>query len=653
MARTHVQQFANVVLAERAYADPLGTVRALAADLPATFQPLWDHAGADLPPIARLPWTGVNLIVEPVGRYAIAILTLPPPREVGDPVLVAITGRGDGTTKLSTITYYTLEVTSLGPGTPTFAIYSLSSADMRARTADGPLPDPRWFGEHCMELYSGRLPGQNTGLPTLPFWYWWYAFDGATAFRMFNSGRDDVERFDAVKKAPILLMPEMTTAIETFSGPQYAQKLREARPYMAREKTLSDTWKAAINQIVSSKHAPLATNIFHALPLVTEAREAGAMAKADAYEIEAGLRGTLAGLGIEPAENAERAHALHAAAQEEVAPRARRGSIAPAHVEDPMGRSLFLEQIDLPDHHPIEQNDSFAAVDRTFLAHGGLRAGYVTWAAPEWSALGQLIDARWVFRTPMAAAHFMHNMAGAMSENFPALSAPKIGDQVQAYGDDTGIVRRTQIVVVRIGRVVARLKAIEGADAASSRQMLHAHLLYPLAGKATVRALTAQLRYWLAFEYPTNSIAALVHTPGQDVGRLLQKYPLLAFSEIPDAIRLRGEDRKHELDEELAKTLAAEEDPKKRDAARAAAAKEVDKFKSAADTLANYQAQLRAHRWTQYRDAMLALTQALLASDMGHPKVNAAYAHEIVLELAHMDPNPVWAQLDAVCRSRS
>jgi hypothetical protein len=62
---------------------------------------------------------------------------------------------------------------------------------------------------------------------------------------------------------------------------------------------------------------------------------------------------------------------------------------------------------------------------------------------------------------------------------------------------------------------------------------------------------------------------------------------------------------------------------------------------------------VRAHRFAAYRDAMRALTRALLETDMGDPRVNAAYAHEIVSELRHLDPDPVWAQLDALCRARA
>jgi hypothetical protein len=246
--------------------------------------------------------------------------------------------------------------------------------------------------------------------------------------------------------------------------------------------------------------------------------------------------------------------------------------------------------------------------------------------------MARFIDARWVFRTATAATYFMHAVAPVLGEGLPRVGTPSIGDETLAFGDDSGRVRRSQVIAVRVGRIVARLQAIEGADAAASRQILHAQMMYPLAGKAVKRASRALLAYWLVVEYPTNTIASLVHTPGHDVARLLPKYPLLALAELPEAIKLRAEEREVMGGKDAAKDVAA--------------------YINAADTLRNFQAQVRAHRWATYRDAMRALTHALLATDMGDPRVNAAYAHEIVSELQHLDPDPTWAQLDAMCRAR-
>jgi hypothetical protein len=647
MARTHAQEFANNALAGRVFADPVGTVHMLASDPVAMLTSLWEQAGADLPPIARMPAAGLTAAVQPIGRYAVAIVTLPPPRDPGDPVLVAVIGRGDGVTKLSTIAYYTLELSGT-VGAPAFSTCTFTAAGARTRVADGPLPEPTWFAEHVLDLYSGVQPGANEGVPELPFWYWWFAFDGANAFQLFNMSRGDAERLEAVRRTPILLLRDIETAVEAYSGTPSADKLRELRPQLRREKAFGDTWKAAIEQIVMSKHAPLATNILLALPLVEEASEHGALVKAQAYDIESKLRGTLAGLGVDAYSNAIRAQELFAVAEEAAAKKARRASKG-LPTEDPLGVPLFLEQTDLPDHQVLEQNDSFAANDATFLGHGGLRAGYVSWVGPSSFAIASLIDARWVFRTAGDAARFMAAIAPALGEGLPSQASLQIGDRVLSFGDDFSPQGRTQILAVLEGRVVIRLKAVEGVDAAASRQMLHAQMLFPFAGKAVKRAHTAQLRYWYMVEYPTNTIPTLVHTPHHDVARLLTGHPLLALGELPELIRLRAEDRREELDEDIAN----EEDPAKQDLARKAAKKEIEKYGIAADTLANFQAQLRAHRWQQYRDAMLALTHALLASNMGDPRVNAARAHEIVHELRHIDRDPVWEQLDMLCRSRA
>jgi hypothetical protein len=647
MARTHAQEFANNALAGRVLADPVGTVRSLATDPLPLLTSLWEEAGVDLPPISRIPSAGLAAAVQPIGMFAVAIVTLPPPREIGDPVLVAVVGRGDGIAKLTTVAYYTLELSGR-IGALSFSTCTFNAANARERTTDGPLPEATWFAEHVLDLYSGIQPGAHEGVPELPFWFWWFAFDGANAFHLFNMSRGDADRLEAVRRSPILLLRDIETAVETYSGTSYAEKLRELRPQLRREKIFGDAWKAVIEQIVKSKHAPLATNILLALPLVEEASEHGALIKSQAYEIEGSLRATLAGLGIDSHANALRAQELYAIAADAAAKRARRASQAPPS-EDPVGVPLFLEQADLPDHQVIEQDDTFAANDATFLAHGGLRAAYVTWAGPAWYAIATLIDARWVFRTAADAARFMAAIAPALGEGLPAQGAPPIGDQVLSFGDDFGSEGRTQILAVLEGRVVIRLKAIEGVEAAASRQILHAQLLYPLAGKAAKRAHNAQLRYWHAVEYPTNTIATLVHTPHHDVASLLVRHPLLALDELPELIRLRADERRELLDEDI----AAEEDPAKQALAREAAKKEIEKFKIAADTLGNFQAQLRAHRWQQYRDAMLALTQALLTSSMGDPRVNAARAHLIVHELRHIDRDPVWEQLDAVCRTRA
>jgi hypothetical protein len=248
----------------------------------------------------------------------------------------------------------------------------------------------------------------------------------------------------------------------------------------------------------------------------------------------------------------------------------------------------------------------------TFLAHGGLRAGSMTWSGDDRSALAQVVDARLVFRTAAGAAAFIGAVAPALGDGLPAIAVPELGDDTLAFGGD-----HAQIVVVRIGRVVARLHAQQGAYAASARQILHAATLHPLVAKIVQRARRGLASYWLDVASPSNAVPALLHSPGYDAARLLAQYPLLAHAELPTAMLALGE-----------------------------------QYTPAASALASFQAQLRAHRWVTYRAAMLELVRALLTSDMGDARVNAAHAHEIVIELRYLDADPIWIQLDAECRTR-
>lgn len=624
MGRSHAQQFANVTLPRAVFTEPLALVRALAGDEPIkALGPLWDLAGADLAPIERTAGAGFAALIERRGRYVIAIVTPPAPRVSGDPVAIAVIGRGDGVSKISTLAYYVLELEhDLKTHALRFTVVSRNRLDERGvKCGEGPLPDPRWFADHAYELYAGRQPEVRThGVPELPTWYWWLAFDGATALRSFNDAKVETERFEAVRRAPVLLMPEIADGAELYLGVPSVQRLRELRTYLRRDTTLALAWQAIIERLANSTTGNPAANIQRALPLITEAGKHGALTAVQAYELEASTRSKLAALGVDRTENYALAEQLFGAARAaERAPRMARGSAPPPlDAEDPVWRPLFLAEADLPEHARAEADETFSTIEPTFVAHGGLRAGFAAWKGPEWSALSRVVDSRWVFRTAAAAVYFMRAMAPALSEGLQPLPIPAMGDDTYAFGDD-GLAgrRRVQIVVVRVGRVVARLHAIEGAYAAQAREILHAATLQPLAARIARRIRQGIAAYWLAVAYPTNAVAALVHSPGYDAARLLGKYPLLAHGELPSAIALMG-----------------------------------DEYGPVARGLASFQAQVRAHRWATYREAMLALARTLLATDMGDPRVNAAYAREIVSELRYLDPDPIWAQLDAECRAR-
>ncbi len=626
MGRSHAQLFANQVLPRAVFANGLEFTKAIAiGDTATLFVPLWEQAGAELAPLHRAPNTGFTATVERRGLYTIAIITPPPPRESGDPAAIAIIGRGDGITKLSTIAYYVLELHLDATLGPRFTIVSRTGLDERGMICgEGPFPDHRWLKQHAFELYAGRTPAAHVGVPELPVWYWWFTFDGAAAIRTFGEAHDTVDRFEAVRKAPMLLLPEIADAAEIYIGGPAARTLRDLRPHLRRETSLATTWTTAAQRLANTVAGNPAANATRAVPLIAEAVQYGALTRAQGYELEASVRARLAALGVETQQNYLLSEQLFAAARNAEQARLARGSVAPPiNTEDPVWKPLFLDEGEISrDHSRAESDEAFSAMDPMFLSHGGLRAGYAAWASDEYSAMARVIDARWVFRTSSAAVYFMRATMAGMSDGLPMLPTPALGDDVVAFGGEIvgsdNMVRRSHVIIVRVGRVVARLQATEGAYAAACRNILHAQMLQPIAHKIVQRAHRGLAAYWLAVVYPTNAVPALVHSPGHDAARLLQKYPLLGLGDLPAAIATMG-----------------------------------DQYGPVARSLASFQAQVRAHRWQTYRESMLALARSLLTTDMGDPRVNAAHAHEIVSELRYLDPDPIWLQLDAECRARA
>ena len=617
MTLPHAQQFANHTLPRAVFADPLAVARAIdAGEAPQLLGALWDQTGEQLVPIARMPNTGFTATIERRGSYTMIMIVPPAPRVPGDAALIAIIARGDGVTKMLTVGYYVLELALDAERLPRFEMVSRGSADDKgSRWTDGPLPDGKWFGANAFELYTGHTPMPQLGIPELPFWWWWHGFDGAGALRVFTDAKDETERFDAVRAAPILLLPEIADAAAIFVDPAPAERLRELRPFLLKATSLASAWQDVVRRLASSSLGNAPANTLRTLPLIAEAAKHGSLTEAQGFELESSVRGRLAALGVSRAENLEAAERLLDAAR---TPRPKPASIPPLFAtEDPVWLPLFLDESDLPGHLRGERDDVRMTNDPTFLAHRGVRAGYAVWGSDESSAMARIIDTRWVFRTAMFAHQFMRSFAHLLADGLPALPAPILGDDVLAFGDQTVGNRRSHVIFTRIGRVVARVQATEGIYAAASRQVLHAAMLHPLGHKIVQRAQRGLAAYWLAVAYPTNAVPALLHSKGHDAAQLLDKYPLLAHPELPGAMST--------FDETYAEAAAA---------------------------LANFQAQVRAHRWGTYRQAMMRLVRALLDSDMGDARVNAAHAHEIVNELRYLDPDPIWTQLDAECQAR-
>lgn len=620
MARTHAQQFANHTLVQAVLADPLKVVAPIAAGDLSGLEAIWEAAALDVSPIARVKAVGLTATLERHGLYTSVIVTPPAPRESGDPAAIMIVGRGDGSSRLSAVGCYVLSV-AIDPKSfaMTFTLVSRNGQDEKSEVkVEGPLPDHRWLAEYAFALYSGTEPVRRdtTGeIPVLPGWYWWYALEAAGPMQQFAEARDEEERFAVVRRSPALLLPEIADAAEIYVGAKPAKKLRELRPYLRRDRSLEPTWQALVDKLCVTGGPSPGAHTSRALPIVQEAREHGAIPLAHGYELEAVVRCKLVALNIDPKENDAIARKLSIAARAAAAD-VDTAIQAPVATEDPMWIPLFLDETELQNCACTGIDESLAVHDPTFFSCAGLRAGSAVWTGDETSALAHVIDSRFVFRTPSAAARYLHEAGPLLADIFAPLPTPQIGDDTRAYGGEANG-RRVQVLVLRVGRVIARLQVSEGGYAASQRQVLHAAMLNPLANRIVKRVREAQAHYWLAVAQPANTVAHLLHSPGYDAARLLDRCPMLAHAELPNAMLVLG-----------------------------------DKYEPVARSLANFQAQLRAHRWQTYRGAMLALGRMLLETDVGDPFVNAAYAYEIAAEMANLDGDPVWMQLAADCQAR-
>src|SRR5258708_1159119 len=110
-APTHAQQFANHTLPSAIFATPTAIASAIAnGDATRALSTIWERAGADLAPIARMHGKDLGATLYRRGVYTTLAITPPAPRETGDPAAIIIIGRGDGISKLSALAYYVFEL---------------------------------------------------------------------------------------------------------------------------------------------------------------------------------------------------------------------------------------------------------------------------------------------------------------------------------------------------------------------------------------------------------------------------------------------------------------------------------------------------------------------------------------------------------------
>ena len=223
-----------------------------------------------------------------------------------------------------------------------------------------------------------------------------------------------------------------------------------------------------------------------------------------------------------------------------------------------------------------------------------------------------------MFPTGEAAEKYLRSVMATVGDGLPALPTPELADGTIAFGGAApGRLPNTrhaaQSIVVRVGRMIAKLYIAEGPSAPLSGHVLDQTMLVPLAQHIANRAHWMLTRYWLSVGRGADAATLFAASPNP---RLLAEYPILALPELPAAMLTLG-----------------------------------DAYTASAQALWNLQTQLRGQQWQAHRDATHALVRTLLDDRSSEPRVNAAYASTLVAEMRRLDGDPIWAQLEAECRA--
>lgn len=600
MSRSHGYRFANEALPEALFDNPLVFARTLATGRYGLqlIASAWDRAGALLPAADRAGRSGLTATIEQRGPFAAIQITVPPPREAGDPGAIVIVGRGDGVNAFDDAQYFMLE---LGDGC--FHVVTRRPTDEHGTNLGiGPAPDMRWFTDHVCELIAKR-PAPAARTPSVPAWYWWHVFRGADAMRSFFNANDLAAQLHAAQRAPVLLMPELAEAADVFlTGGATSASLREFQRAIKAEPTYAPGLLVLATLLANARIGSIAANLCRAITVVEEAREYGAD-DAPACAIEADIRQKLAAIGIEPRANHEAAQRLlsRAPSPSDSQRRIARGSTGPG---DPTWMSLFLDETELP-HYRRAEDRRFEAPPSNTLA-----AGSVTWVGDERWPMWHLIDTRMLFATAEVADRYLRSVLASIGDGLPALPTAELADATIAFGHPGA-----HSIVIRVGRMVGKLYVVEGPGARPSGHVLDQSMLLPLAQRIVQRAQWLLARYWLAIGRSTDAAQLFAQSPTQ---RLFTDYPILALPELPAAML----------------TLGSE-------------------YIAAAQALWQLQTQLRSRAWETHRRATAALVRTLLDERAGEPRVNVAHAAVLVAEMRKLDADPVWATLEAECRARS
>jgi hypothetical protein len=393
--------------------------------------------------------------------------------------------------------------------------------------------------------------------------------------------------------------------------------------------------------IASERGGNQRLNIERALEVLVDVRVAASGGGAElgrALVCEAALRARLASAGVEARRNFERARELYEAARkepaeaaererderEEQAVRAALAQLAPppARTTDPAWPALFLDESELGGFERREdrRDQNPIANDAAFVEQRGVAAGSIVWLGNEAWPMWRIVDTRWLFPSVATAAAYADVMVAHAGEGLPTLPVPAIGDGARGWGG-IQLARGTQaryagqILVFRVGRMVAKIFVAEGPKAPQAGQALAQSMLFPLAEAAVRRAQWALPRYWLGIARGVEAANAFVQAPALTAVTLLSEFPILALPEFPAAMAVLGE------------------------AHRAAAH-------------ALWQLQETFKSDYSYRNVIRPLVRTLLDERAGDPRVNAHAAISLVVDMRRVDRDPAWAQLEAECCAR-
>jgi hypothetical protein len=243
----------------------------------------------------------------------------------------------------------------------------------------------------------------------------------------------------------------------------------------------------------------------------------------------------------------------------------------------------------------------------------------VVWVGDERWPMWRIIDTRYLFPTADGAEKYLRRVMGLIGDGLPALPTPELADATIAFGGASpGRIPNTrhaaQSIVVRVGRMIAKLYVAEGPSAPLTGHVLEQAMLVPLAQRIVARSQYMLARYWLNVGRGTDAATLFARSPNP---RLLAEYPILALPEFVNAMLTLG-----------------------------------NGFMRSAQALWDLQTQLRGQQWQAHREATAALVRTLLDDSTSEPRVNAAQAVALVTEMRRLDADPIWAQLEAECRTR-